>query len=173
MFLYLMRHGRSLSLEESKVQYDAERPLSGPGERDILAVSEFMKKLELKPHGIFSGPFHRSRQSAEIISKELGEIPSHMDTSLLPGAGLSDVLNCLSAFDPNGQQTAMVILHEPDISLILGQLFMGEDAHYPYPIYSGDFFALRIDIQNNKAIARTMYAYSPMITRCGNNVWFN
>ena len=170
MYLYLMRHGRALALEESNVQYDAERPLSGPGERDILAVGEFMKKMEYKPHGIFTGPFNRSRMSGEIISRELGDIPVHMDTSLLPGAGLSDVLNCLSTFDPKKQQAAMVILHEPDISYILGQLFQGEDSQYPYPIYSGDFFALRIDIKKHKAMGRTLSAFSPMITRCGDHV---
>ena len=170
MYLYLMRHGRAQSLEESQVNYDAERPLSGPGERDTLAVAEFMKKMEYIPHGIFTGPFNRSRMTGEIISNQLGEIPVHMDTSLLPGAGLSDVLNCLNTFDPNKQQAALVILHEPDISYILGQLFKGEDSQYPYPIYSGDFFALRIDIKDHKAIARTLSAYSPMITRCGDHV---
>ncbi|WDE98154.1 histidine phosphatase family protein [Lentisphaera profundi] len=170
MYLYLMRHARALALEDSNVQYDAERPLSGAGERDILALSEFMKKMEYFPHGIFTGPFNRSRMSGEMIADQLGGIPVHMDTSLLPGAGLSDVLNCLSGLDPDKQQAAMVILHEPDISYILGQLFHGEDGQYPYPIYSGDFFALRLDINNHKAVARTLSAFSPVITRCGDHV---
>ena len=168
MKLYIMRHGRALSLEESQVQYDAERPLSGPGERDILAVSDFMKVLKLRPDAIFSGPFKRSMQSAEIIAEQLGSMEVQLDTGLLPGSGLNEILECISKVEGDDEKAVMVVLHEPDMSLVIGSLFSGEGSAeaYPYPVYSGDFVALRVDIQPNKIAGRTMNAFSPMITRC-------
>jgi hypothetical protein len=51
---------------------------------------------------------------------------------------------------------------------VIGNFLSDQDKvqSYPYPVYSGDFVALRVDIQHNKVAARTMNAFSPMITRC-------
>ena len=168
MKLYIMRHGRALTLEESQVKYDAERPLSGPGELDILAVSDFMKALNLRPDAIFSGPFKRSMQSAEIVASAMGSMDVKLDTGLLPGSGINEVLECISKVDGDDEKTVMVVLHEPDMSLVIGNFLSDQDrvGSYPYPVYCGDFVALRVDIQPNKISARTMNAFSPMITRC-------
>lgn len=69
MLVYLVRHGQSEGNKNSMTQ-SAETPLSPEGRLQAKKVAIRLKKLPID--FIYSSPFLRTKETAEIISKELG-----------------------------------------------------------------------------------------------------
>ena len=123
MNLFFLRHG--IAAEPGKGS-DAERPLTGKGERKLHLVAEAMAVMELSFDRIFSSPYLRARQTAELIAEALkARKRLEFTDTLLPGAEPSDVVHFLDSLKPVPDEV-LLVGHEPNMSEIISFLVSGD-----------------------------------------------
>ena len=160
MKILLMRHCFAATVEQSGVSYDAERPLTEEGKQHAKLVADFLVNNKISPTRILYTPFLRSKSTAEIINKEIGNVPEQASTALLPGAGVDDLLGAVSNNCMTGKNWTLVIMHEPDISYMLARMILKQD-EFPLKVYPGDLFAINVDIKDHEAEAKRVTSFSP------------
>lgn len=69
--IYFVRHGETV-LNAKGVRQGAEGPLTQKGRAQALATARKFPKQKGRPQIIFSSPFQRTKETAEIIANELG-----------------------------------------------------------------------------------------------------
>ena len=69
--LILVRHAHALNGFEARVNTDAARPLSETGRQQAAASADTLQKQKVQPDIIFTSPFLRAVQTAEIFSARL------------------------------------------------------------------------------------------------------
>jgi phosphohistidine phosphatase len=160
MNILLMRHCLAATVNQSGVSYDAERPLTEEGQRHASAVAEYLKRNSYVPSLILCTPFFRSSKTAEIISKYLGDVQVQPTTTIMPGAGVDDLLGAISK-NATDKKWVLAVMHEPDCSYMLAKLLLKEEA-YPLAVLPGDVFALSLQIEDEEAFAELVSFYSPI-----------
>ena len=156
-----MRHCLAATVAESGVSYDAERPLTDEGKKHAEAAAKFLKKNALVPSLILCSPFLRTNTTAEIISESIGGITIQPSTTILPGAGVDDLLGVVSKNAEDENQWTLVIAHEPDTGYLLGNLLLQQE-RFPGKILPGDIYALDVYIEDEQAKARRISCFSPL-----------
>lgn len=69
--IYFVRHGETV-LNAQGIRQGAEGPLTEKGKAQALATARKFPKKRGKPQVIYASPFQRTRETAEIIARELG-----------------------------------------------------------------------------------------------------
>ena len=69
MNLYFLRHGLAVDRSTPGFKKDADRPLTPKGKQRMWRVAEAMTALELEFDVIFSSPYLRAMQTAEIVAE--------------------------------------------------------------------------------------------------------
>jgi broad specificity phosphatase PhoE len=69
--IYFIRHGETI-LNAQGIRQGAEGPLTEKGRQQALATARKFPKKKGRPQIIFSSPFQRTKETAEIIAHELG-----------------------------------------------------------------------------------------------------
>jgi|HubBroStandDraft_2_1064218.scaffolds.fasta_scaffold46693_2 phosphohistidine phosphatase len=128
-----MRHGAAE--DRSSSGRDDDRALTAPGRERVRDVARKLVSLGEAPLHVVSSPLVRALQTAEIVAATI-ELEGAVEVSreLAPGgqgAGLVE-----SLFDI-GRKRAMLVGHEPDLSLLAG-LLIGE----PIPVPLGKAMVL-------------------------------
>jgi phosphohistidine phosphatase len=73
MRILILRHGIAIPRDDpSAPQNDAERPLTARGIKRTRRVAKGMAKLDLIPDAVFTSPYLRARQTAELVILTLG-----------------------------------------------------------------------------------------------------
>jgi phosphohistidine phosphatase len=103
--IWLLRHGDA---EDGEGKADAERELTGKGERQSRDAGRALKELGVKLDACISSPKVRARQTAELACTELGVKVA--DDDRLAG-GEFDPLELAA-----GHSEVMLVGHEPDFS---------------------------------------------------------
>lgn len=124
MNIYVMRHGLAANL--ARRGKDSERPLTRKGERRIWDCAEAMEKMGLKFEAIFSSPYLRARQTAEIVADAFncGKRLNLTDT-LAPGGTLKRFIDYVKSLDPVPDDL-LVVGHEPGLSEFISLLTCGD-----------------------------------------------
>ena len=121
MELYFLRHG--LAVEHGAPGYakDADRPLLPEGIKKLRSSVKGMRTLELSFDRIYSSPYLRAKETAEIIAEgvDFKEKIIFTDT-LLPGAGFKEFEKFLKEFKKEGR--FLLVGHEPSMSGFISQL---------------------------------------------------
>ena len=104
---------------------DSERPLIPKGERRLHSAAAAMKKLELSFDLIFSSPFLRARQTAEIVAGELKlrKLLKFSD-ELAPAGGFKALIQKLNELKP-APENILLVGHEPYLSRLISLLVSG------------------------------------------------
>jgi phosphohistidine phosphatase len=118
--LYLLRHAHAGNAAEWAGDDDL-RPLSGRGRQQARDLGEFLGRLAFSPDLLVSSPRVRARQTAEIVSAEIG-VAVGIDDRL---AGPLDLDDLSLILDDLGGQRVMLVGHDPDFSEILATLVGG------------------------------------------------
>ena len=71
MNLYILRHGPAVERDAPGYSRDQDRPLTPEGRQRIEGITRAMTVLKVNPDAIFSSPFLRARQTAEIVAAAL------------------------------------------------------------------------------------------------------
>lgn len=72
MILYLVRHGIAVDRTDPKCPPDPQRPLTARGVQKARAAGLGLRELGAKPDAIFTSPYLRAAQTAEIFAEALG-----------------------------------------------------------------------------------------------------
>ncbi len=144
MHLMLMRHAQAQTRQEAQVPYDADRPLTAAGRAEARRLGRFLHRHGLRPDPIVCSPFIRTQETAALIAAELGGQPSPMPLTLLaPGSGADELLRAALSYGRTEERWLLAVLHEPDVSHILGDL-LSEQRGWPQAVGTGDLFALEV-----------------------------
>lgn len=115
MNLYIVRHGDSLTNYPDKM-----RPLSDEGKKDIEKIGKLLRDNKISMEKIFTSPFLRAFQSAEIISKYLSSQIDIIETdNLLPEADPKELISFLNA---NYSRSILIVSHQPLIGRLVASL---------------------------------------------------
>ena len=127
MNLYILRHGIAVEPGTPGIENDSERPLIPKGERRLRKAAAAMQKMELSFDLIFSSPFVRARQTAEIIAAEL-KLKKHLQFSsaLACGGSAKILIRQLSELKP-APENILLVGHEPDLSRLVALLVSGNE----------------------------------------------
>ncbi len=116
--LHLLRHAHAGDPMAWK-GLDADRPLSGKGEKQAERLGRFLKDVGFRPDAIITSSKVRAAQTAEIVARHLG-IPVTTDERL---AGAIDLAGVEAILRHAGDPTRPVLVgHDPDLSDLLEEL---------------------------------------------------
>jgi phosphohistidine phosphatase len=129
--LYVMRHGPAE--DQSSTGRDGDRALTPEGRERTRAVARALLAEGEVPLAIVSSPLVRALQTAEIVaavtdlekrvreSKDAGGAAGAVEIrrEMAPGG---DALGLVLELARNGRKRAMVVGHEPDLSMLVSRL---------------------------------------------------
>lgn len=131
MKLYLCRHAIAHEFARGG---DSQRALTAEGKKDFARVAAGLATLRPPIDIIFTSPYVRTQQTAEILAAALGppadaakghRIPICIAAELAAGSKPELLLKQLRS-QKHQPQAIMAVGHEPDLSRLLGQLCFGE-----------------------------------------------
>ena len=123
MIIVLIRHGKA---EEKRPGVnDSERSLTEEGIKDVIYLSSL---IPYTPEVIYSSPYKRAVETAEIIAKELGGVEVRPDWRLEPEAASVDSLREIGL---DKYSTVFVVGHAPSIDEIGRYLIGGGNFRLP------------------------------------------
>ncbi|MCC7460748.1 MAG: histidine phosphatase family protein, partial [Proteobacteria bacterium] len=128
MKLLMIRHGKAEDREvwATKKLQDNERPLTSEGIEEFTQVSKALPALISKIDRIFSSPFKRTMQTAEILQKFFPDTKITAQEVLLQGTSWKDVQNFLLK-EWNKDGLICIIGHENHMSTVLAGLLNSTD----------------------------------------------
>lgn len=125
MLVLVVRHAQAAEQDASKYPDDSLRPLTKKGREIHAEVSRLLRKRKIIPEAIYTSPWKRAMQTAQIMTRELGKslkprpIPSLADDPEL-GAIQNDMTGA------EGLKTVALVGHEPWLSSLASLLLTGE-----------------------------------------------
>ena len=161
MKVLLMRHVMADSVEESKVEYDAMRPISEQGRRHCESVAKFIKGANMTPKAAICSPFRRAVETIEAMN-EIVPCTYSPSSLIAPGCGVDDLLQALTNnCDECDDDWQLAVLHEPDVGYILGELVLA-GIEFPFDVLPGNVYALDIDIVDQQVSGNIISYFSPV-----------
>ena len=147
MLIYLVRHAIAIDREPSGLFSDRARPLTSKGIKKMQRIARALRRLGVSPGEIWSSPFVRARQTAEILRENLEPMPTvEIVESLIPGSPAEAVIAQLRASQRRFESIALVG-HQPDLGELAGKL-LGTIRGTTLQIRKGGVVCIRIaDLQ--------------------------
>jgi phosphohistidine phosphatase len=160
MNLFLLRHGLAAERGTGKHPTDADRPLTGRGERKLRRVADALIAMELSFDRIFSSPYLRARQTAELIAHALkaAKILEFTDT-LTPGGTSKEVVEFLDSLKPVPDRV-LLVGHEPNMSDLISLLVAGE-SNLSVAMKKGGLCKLSADVLSPRRCASLEWLLTP------------
>lgn len=121
MILYMIRHGIAVDRTDPKCPPEAERPLTAKGVQKTRLAALGLRALDAKPDVIFTSPYVRAAETAEIFAEALGCSVEQIRTSeaLKPAENPADFLKELARV--HAKEVAF-FGHAPHVDLMLAYL---------------------------------------------------
>lgn len=122
--LYILRHGKTELVSATGIDFD--RNLVQRGERNSTQIGRMIADHMPKPQLIIFSPANRTRQTAELVMREVPDADSIEDRRIYNAEGetLFDVITD-HGFD---YERVMIIGHNPGL-IVLMHLLMAEDGN--------------------------------------------
>ena len=119
MDLFILRHGKAEKSSDGTA--DAARALTRDGKKEVKKVARWMKKNKFRFEAIATSPLKRSRGTAKIIAKGLGQKDRLVVwDELAPGGDHDSVCYHVSGYGEHA--SVLVIGHEPGLSLLISKI---------------------------------------------------
>jgi len=145
MKLYFLRHGAAEDPKKFKV--DLDRPLTKKGQEEIKNEIHNLKHLPVKFDIIIHSPYLRAKQTAEAVAKEIHLSDKLCEDEVLSsGCNAEKLLAMLELYQD--YQNVLLVGHEPDFGLILGNLL---DLKGALPLKKGGLAGLDLDLKSKEA----------------------
>lgn len=120
MNVYLIRHGHAEALHASGGG-DFDRALTPLGVSVLRRAGAEMDRRGIRPSTIFSSPYRRARETAEILAEILQPLNGVEVVEAL-GSGASPETLVEWALEDDGTGDRMVVGHNPEIEMAVRQL---------------------------------------------------
>jgi phosphohistidine phosphatase len=117
--IWLLRHGEAVPHESKS---DAERELTGRGERQAIAAGEGLARLGLEFSACYTSPKVRARDTARLACQALNIVPEEVEV-LADGFDRADALELLLGHGDDAR--VLVVGHEPSFSQVVYDLTGG------------------------------------------------
>lgn len=164
MLLYLLRHAVAEARDARRWPDDALRPLSLEGIERMRVAARGMAALELTFDVIFTSPYARARETAEIVSRRFPDVALVERRELAPEQGVDAVTQMLRAA-PGPFSAILLVGHEPDLGELACALLSGTHGDW-MPLKKGGLVCLEIDrLDVVPPRARLRWAAPPRILR--------
>ncbi len=125
--LLIMRHAtadpRELMIE------DADRCLIEKGRQQAIRAGQFLLRHALWPDHIFSSPYPRALQTAQLVARQHELAPKIDEIEALAPEGGWTAANLLQK--ASSYSLSLWVGHEPDLSQLLAELFGVPEWHVP------------------------------------------
>ena len=115
--LYLLRHAKAVSPDPALEDFDRE--LAVRGVHDGAGMARYLRKNEMRPDLILASSAARTRQTAELVLREMETEIEYRDTLYLAEPG--KILATIHAA-PAKCQSIMVVGHNPGLEALAGIL---------------------------------------------------
>jgi phosphohistidine phosphatase len=126
MNLYLLRHG--IAVDPSDPDFagkDAERPLTLKGKRRLRQIATALGVMKISFDVIFSSPYARAVETAEIVAKSLKlQKKLKFTGDLMPGGNPKLLVQTLAELKPK-PENILLVGHEPYLSRLIALLTAG------------------------------------------------
>ncbi len=125
MNLYLLRHGIAAEPGVAGYEPDSERPLTSKGKTRLRDAARAMQVLGLSFDLILSSPYLRTKQTAELIAKDL-KLRKKLACSddLTPAGNPRLLIQELNQFRPE-PENILLVGHEPYLGKLVALLAAG------------------------------------------------
>lgn len=119
--LFFLRHGRA-DRDQYAGKDDDLRPLVADGRERMRVTADVLARLTPDLDVLFTSPLLRASQTAEILARRLGLLNVlHTDARLGPGFDVGALASLLAGLR-HDHRRIMLVGHEPDLSLVIGEL---------------------------------------------------
>ena len=124
MHLYVVRH--AIAEDARPGQDDAERRLTGEGERKFRKVVSGFRELDVSFARVLTSPWLRARRTAELLSPVSDSDP--IETDLLAKTPSDELLALLAEMTGPPEQAGLtaVVGHEPWLGELIAWLVFGD-----------------------------------------------
>lgn len=125
MNLYLLRHAIAVERGTAGIALDRDRPLTEEGRNKLLKVARAMAVMELGFSVVFTSPYLRARQTADLVAAEL-QISSRLRECehLAAESRPADLVRFLIRLRPQPRDV-LLVGHEPFLSEFASLLLAG------------------------------------------------
>jgi phosphohistidine phosphatase len=126
MLILIVRHAQAGEQDPKKYPDDTLRPLTRKGREIHAEVSRVLRKRKLIPGAIYSSPWKRAMQTAQVMARELGGkgLKPKPVPSLADDPDLDAIRQDLSGIE--GLEAVAIVGHEPWLSGLASLLLTGE-----------------------------------------------
>jgi phosphohistidine phosphatase len=147
MDLYILRHADAWPLGEQGIRTDEERFLTKRGEQQARRAGQALVQLGVHPRLVWSSPWLRARQSAELLMRAWPNLPAlHLMPDLVPPGDLPALL---LAIRQEKCSSLVLVGHEPFLGQLLGHL-ISPHHDLTIPLGKGNLAAVTWDPRQGK-----------------------
>ena len=127
MDLFILRHGYAGNRLPDPRE-DTKRELTVSGKKEVVEIAKSLKKLGVKFNVIFSSPFTRAFQTAQIIAEEY-KLTEQIEQSeeLKPDGSKGSLYNKLSKLSIDS--VILIVGHEPYLSSLINDIISNNENH--------------------------------------------
>ncbi|MGA9117755.1 MAG: histidine phosphatase family protein [Bacteroidota bacterium] len=123
--LTVVRHAEATSISHG-INSDSERPVTGRGMADALAVGRMIALLDHVPQLVITSPLLRAVQTGAAIAGSISQaLTSSVSPILAPGFEPPALLEELLALRRTGIQSILAVAHQPDVGKFITHLIAG------------------------------------------------
>jgi len=123
MNLYILRHGLAGKHTATVLARDRERPLTPKGVKKMKEIARAMQAMDLELDHIWSSPYRRARQTAEIVAEVYDQRVDLID-ALGAEASPKKFFEAFSKIRPRSG-SLLLVGHEPFLSSLMSLLVCG------------------------------------------------
>ena len=125
MDLFILRHGYAGNRLSDPMK-DIKRELTISGKKEVVEIAKSLKKLGVKFNVIFSSPFSRAFQTAQIIAEEY-KLTEQIEQSeeLKPDGSKGSLYNKLSKLSIDS--VILIVGHEPYLSGMINDIISNDN----------------------------------------------
>jgi phosphohistidine phosphatase len=163
MELYILRHAEAVDLNEVESGLDADRCLTSDGKIKLRLYAKSMKCLGINLDLIYSSPYKRAMETADIIADVLGYKKNIEKCDyLLPGGDHQHLFNLLKKHID--QPSVLLVGHEPSLGYLASILISGKKG---YNIHFKKCGLCLIEINEfpPKGLGELMWLLSPKVMK--------
>ena len=128
MEIYLLRHAIAEERDQDKYPDDSKRPLTAKGKKRMRRAAEGMAAAGLSFDVIYTSPFTRARQTADIVANVFRAQKKLHETKTLATDGDPEELIKLVNEMKGKADSILLVGHEPYLSDLISVLVTGDSS---------------------------------------------
>lgn len=157
----MIRHAKAEDRDEwaAKKHSDEGRPLTQEGIEEFTQVAKMLALGLPTITTIYSSPFKRTMQTAEVLSNAYAKMKFETTPALLQGTPWKDVQQFLLKLEWNKDHVTAIVGHENHLSHILGNLITAKEESIRFK--KGGVALVDLELMENKVSGKLLWFLPP------------